>query len=318
MKMQIVYHPNYNISFFGIERLHPFDSKKYGHAWSLLKERFGPALADHQIPVDRPVSDEELLLVHTREYLESLHSPANIAAALEVPVLGKLPAGVLSWLVLRPMRWAARGSVIAARAALDNGAAVNLSGGYHHAKPNRGEGFCVFSDIALIVRQLRSENLLRPEDSIVCVDLDAHQGNGVCHQFLSDRQFHIFDMYNQSIYPKADFEARRRINGNFPLPFDCAGDRYLSVLHQNLPAFLDSLAEDKPRLAIYNAGTDVFAGDQLGGLHLSADDILQRDLFVMHEFRRRQIPFVMLLSGGYSRQSYRLVADTVTKMLDHG
>jgi len=69
------------------------------------------------------------------------------------------------------------------------------------------------------------------------------------------------------------------------------------------------------KLAIYNAGTDVFAGDKLGGLRLSADDVLDRDLFVIHEFQKRQIPFVMLLSGGYSRESYQLVANTIAKLL---
>lgn len=314
-KMQIVYSPHYNISAFGLERLHPFDSKKYGRAWNLLKERFGPALADFHIPVDRPASDEELSLVHTHEYLNGLHSAANIAMALEIPMLGMMPASLLEWRILRPMRLAVRGSVIAAKAALEKGAAVNLSGGYHHAKPNHGEGFCVFSDIALIVRQLRRENLLQPDATVVYVDLDAHQGNGVCHQFLSDKRFHIFDMYNGNIYPSADSEARARINASFPLPFDCTGGQYLAILRQNLPAFLDSFAQSKPRLAIYNAGTDVFARDKLGGLSLSAADILQRDQFVANEFRQRQIPFVMLLSGGYSRGSYRLVANTVIKLL---
>ena len=316
--MRIVYSPQYNISFFGIERLHPFDSKKYGRAWKLLRQQFGRSLTNYHVSVDRPVSDKELLLVHTNAYLKSLNSPANVATALEVPLLASLPASILAWRILQPMRWAVRGSVLAAKAALETGAAVNLSGGYHHAKPDRGEGFCVFSDIALIVYQLQQDNLLKPEDTIAYVDLDAHQGNGVCHQFLSDKQVHIFDMYNQSIYPKADLQARGRINANFPLPYGCTGEDYLGILRRNLPTFLDSLARPKPRLAIYNAGTDVFADDQLGGLSLSADDILHRDLFVINEFRQRQIPYVMLLSGGYSRQSYRLVANTVAKLLKNG
>lgn len=314
--MRIVYSPRYNISFFGLERLHPFDSRKYARAWNLLKQRFGSSLAKYNAAVDRPVSDEELLLVHTREYLDSLRSPASLAAALEMPVLGMLPAGVTAWRVLQPMRWAVRGSVIAAKAALESGAAVNLSGGYHHAKPDRGEGFCIFSDIALIVHQLRRENLLRMNDTVAYVDLDAHQGNGVCHQFRADKQLYIFDMYNKSIYPASDIEARRRIDANFPLPHECSGTEYLAILRQNLPGFLDSLAHPRPRLAIYNAGTDVFAGDQLGGLSLSANDVLQRDLFVVNEFRRREIPFVMLLSGGYSQESYRLVANTVTRLIE--
>src|SRR5215472_13036285 len=149
-EVKIVYSPYYNVSFFGIERLHPFDSKKYGRAWNVLEKQFGHKLANHHLPVDRPVSDKELLLVHTPEYLASLHSPAKLAGILELPALRFLPGWMTAWRVLRPMRWATRGSVIAAKAALQTGAAINLSGGYHHAKPNQGEGFCVYSDAALI------------------------------------------------------------------------------------------------------------------------------------------------------------------------
>lgn len=313
--MHIAYNRHYNISFFGIERLHPFDSRKYGRAWRLLQAEFGRALSKHHIPVDRPVSDEELALVHSVRYLKSLRSPAVVAAALEIPLLQFLPGWLLERRVLRPMRWAVRGSVLAARAALENGWAVNLSGGYHHAKPNRGEGFCVFSDIALIVAQLRRENALQATDAIVYVDLDAHQGNGTCQQFLADNRVYILDMFNRDIYPN-DREAQERINRSVALPFGCSGPDYLTRLRHHLPAFLDSPdADHKPRLAIYNAGTDVLAGDKLGGLGLSKEDVLTRDLIVIGELEQRQIPFVILLSGGYSQESHRLVARTVGRLL---
>jgi histone deacetylase 11 len=314
-EVKIVYSPHYNISFFGIERFHPFDSKKYGRTWNVLQQQFGSRLSIHHLAVDRPVSDEELLLVHSREYLASLRTPAKLASILELPAVRFLPGWLTAWRVLRPMRWATRGSVIAAKAALQTGAAINLSGGYHHAKPNQGEGFCVFSDAALIVYQLRKENLLQPDDTIAYVDLDAHHGNGVCHQFLADKQTCIFDMYNEDVYPGKELEEHQRIDCNIPLPFGCPGAEYLAILRENLPRFLDSLDKSRIRLAIYNAGTDVFAGDKLGGLGLSASDVLERDLFVIHEFQQRQIPFVMLLSGGYSRESYQLVANTVAKLL---
>jgi histone deacetylase 11 len=268
-----------------------------------------------QITVDRPVTDDELLLAHAREYLESLHSPSVIAAALEIPLLATLPGWLLRWRVLGPMRWTVRGSVLAAQAALDCGVAVNLSGGYHHAKPDGGEGFCVFSDIALIVRQLREQKRLQAADTILYVDLDAHQGNGVCHEFLSGERVFIFDMYNQDIYPGQDFVARDRIDARIPLAMGCTGERYLATLRERLPSFLDAFAKSSPRLAIYNAGTDVFRGDKLGGLELSERDVLDRDLFVIEQLRRRGIPVVMLLSGGYSPQSYRLVANTVASLL---
>ena len=85
--MHIVYSRHYDISCFGIERLHPFDSKKYGRAWRVLRRQFGSLLLENHIPVDRPVSDEELSLVHSTKYLTSLRSPTHIAAALEVPLL---------------------------------------------------------------------------------------------------------------------------------------------------------------------------------------------------------------------------------------
>jgi len=314
-ELKIVYSSHYNISFFGIERLHPFDSKKYGRAWKLLRREFGAALDRHHVAVDRPVTAEELTWVHTHDYLDRLRRPRELAAALEIPLLARLPYWLIAWRVLRPMMWAVRGSVLAAKAALRHGAAINLSAGYHHAKPSQGEGFCLFSDAALIVQQLRRENLMKPEDSVLYVDLDAHQGNGVCHQFLSDRKVLIFDMYNRDNYPGDDRAAQGRIDFNIPLSFGCPGEAYLSALREKLPAALDSSMNAPLRLAIYNAGTDVFDGDQLGGLGLSAEDVLQRDLFVINELQKRHIPVVMLLSGGYSLQSYLLVANTVAHLL---
>jgi histone deacetylase 11 len=139
--MHIAYSPHYNITFFGVERLHPFDSRKYGRAWELLRTEFGSALKKCHLRIDRPVSNEELALVHSPEYLKSLRSSATLARALEIPLLHFLPGWLIDWRVSRPMRWAVRGSVLAAEAALRTGWAVNLSGGYHHAKPSHGEGF---------------------------------------------------------------------------------------------------------------------------------------------------------------------------------
>jgi histone deacetylase 11 len=314
--VHIVYNRHYNISFFGIERLHPFDSKKYGRAWASLQRELGSDLLKNHIPVDRPVANKELRLVHSSDYLDSLRSPAVAAAALEIPLLRFLPGWLIAWRVFRPMKWAVRGSVIAAQAAFKHGWAVNLSGGYHHAKPASGEGFCIFSDIGLIVQQLRRDGVLQRTDDIAYIDLDAHQGNGVCHQFLQDRRVHIFDMYNRDIYPRQDYTARNRIDFDVPLAFNSSGVEYLRLLHEKLPAFLNFVqGTGNPRLAIYNAGTDVLASDKLGGLCLSAGDVLERDLLAVRELQQRKIPFVMLLSGGYCAESYRAVAATVARLI---
>jgi histone deacetylase 11 len=313
----IVYSDRYNISFFGLERLHPFDSRKYGRAWAELQRAVGKDLRSRHIAVDRAATDEELLLAHSADYLKQLNRSSTLAAALELPPLYLAPAWLIHWRVVKPMRWAVRGSILAARAALEHGWAVNLSGGYHHAKPEGGEGFCLFSDIAILVRQLRAEGLICSPGRIAYVDLDAHQGNGVCHEFMTDREVFLFDMYNGDIYPSGDVKARRRIDCDLPLPHGCRGGEYLRMLRKQLPGFLDSVSRSGGiALGIYNAGTDVFAGDPLGSLSLSAAEILERDLFVMNEFRSRGIPVVMLPSGGYTAESFRLIAATVLELLN--
>ena len=312
----IVYNRRYNLGFPGLEWLHPFDIRKFGRSWREIRRRLGPQWRDFYVPVDRAATEEELLLAHSAEYLASLRRPDVISAALEVPPLARVPAWALRRVVLRPMRWAVRGTVVAARAALERGVAVNLGGGFHHAKCDAGEGFCLYADVAVAVRQLRAEGSLAARRRIAYVDLDAHQGNGVCHQFMDDRDVFIFDMYNPSLYPSYDEEARARIDCAVPLPARCGGGEYLELLRERLPGFLDSVGRSGERpLGIFNAGTDVVREDPLGDLSLSAADVLERDLLVVEEFRRRVMSVLMVASGGYTRESWRLIAASVEQIV---
>lgn len=314
---RVVYSRHYNIGFLGLERLHPFDSRKYGRAWKCLRKHFGSRLNEMHVKPRSQVGRETLLSVHQQEYLESLQQPQVIARSLEFGKLSKVPGWLSDWRILNPMRWATQGSIVAAREALHHGFAVNLGGGYHHAKPNRGEGFCVYNDIALAVRILRQEGLLEENSRIAYVDLDAHQGNGVSHCFLDDSSIFLFDMFNSNLYPAGDAVARARIDCPIPLQSTCTEQEYLRDLKEQLPAFLDSISRSQPiSLAIYNAGTDVFHEDPLGLLNLTAEGILDRDLFTVGELRSRSIPTMMLLSGGYTKVSYRLVADSVIQLLE--
>jgi histone deacetylase 11 len=313
--MKLVYTHRYNIGFFGLERLHPFDSRKYGRAWQAIGRELRRRRNRAWLGVPRPVSVADLAAIHDPAYLDRLRNSHELAAALELPLVAQLPGWVVRWVVMRPMRWAVAGSLIAGRAALTAGVAVNLSGGYHHAKPDRGEGFCVFNDIAYLVHGLRTDGQLGPDDRFAYVDLDAHQGNGVCHHFRSDRRVLVYDVFNRDIYPH-DNVARKRIDHPIPLSAGCSGAVYLRLLKASLPEFLDAIQRDgRVGLAVYNAGTDVFAGDDLGGLRLGFADVLERDLYVIEQIRARNIPVVMLLSGGYSQESHRLVANTVVALL---
>ncbi|MEZ6096639.1 MAG: histone deacetylase [Pirellulaceae bacterium] len=313
---RVVYSHRYNIGFYGLERLHPFDSRKYGRAWALLRSHFGAKLRNLHVRPDRAVNCEELQLVHSPTYLAKLRDPRYVAGALELPQLRFVPGWAIDWHVLRPMRWATRGTVLAARAALEHGFAVNLSGGYHHAKPERGEGFSVYSDIGVCIAALRADGAISESDRIVYVDTDAHQGNGVCHTFMFDNRVFIFDIYNSRIYPMYDVDARKRIDCDVGITNACTDTDYMRELRDRLPGFLDSISKSRIGLAIYNAGTDVFVGDPLGDLKISASTIQERDLFVVNELSRRRIPTVMVLSGGYTEQSYELVANSVIPLLE--
>ena len=313
---RVVYSRHYNLGFFGLERLHPFDSQKYGRAWRVLRRRLGTSLSAIHVRPRGPVSRDDLLTVHTPAYLDRLRLSPYVARAIEVPPVRKLPAWMVDWRVLKPMRWATQGTVAAAREALQHGLVVNLGGGFHHAKPDVGEGFCLYADAALAVESVRRQELIASGSRVVYIDLDAHQGNGFCHCVRDDPSVFIFDMFNGDIYPCTDTVARERIDCPVPLPLGCVEREYLGELHDRLPGFLDSVANSAPiALAIYNAGTDVYAGDPLGGLNVSAAGILKRDLFVVEQLRSRGIATVMVLSGGYTRESYQLVADSVAQLI---
>jgi histone deacetylase 11 len=299
-----------------MERLHPFDSRKYGRAWKQLQRRIGKRLDAFRVTPYRPAARDDLLRFHTSGYLQRLRDPKFIAKVVELPPLRHLPGGLLDWAILRPMRWATAGTVLAAREAMAHGLAVNLAGGYHHASPDHGHGFSAYADVGLAILELRRTSVLRELDNLAYIDLDAHQGNGVCRTFASDPRVMIYDQYNEFIFP-CDVEARRRIDCDVPLPRGCGEADYLHALQMNLPRFLDSITRDgKVRLAVYNAGTDVYTGDRLGGLNVSARGVLRRDQFVLDGLIARKIPTVVVLSGGYSRESYAMVADMVGYVIE--
>src|SRR5690606_19831316 len=118
---------------------------------------------------------------------------------------------------------------------------INLAGGFHHAKPDRGEGFCIYNDIALATIAVRSERLIADNSRILYVDLDAHQGNGVSHAIQDDPRLFMFDMFHSTIYPAYDRSARERIDCPIPLPGNITDAGYMAELTTRLPGFVDSL-----------------------------------------------------------------------------
>src|SRR4051794_26694707 len=273
----VVYHPAYNITAFGLERLHPFDGRKYRRIHDALVARGLRRPGDFGRP--RPVTRADLLNVHTEEYLRSLRRPDVLAGILEVPVARRLPGWVLDWRILRPMRYATGGTVLACRLALENGVAVNLGGGYHHAASGWGGGFCVYADVPLAAKVLHDEGLV---ERVLVVDLDAHQGNGTAAVFRGWPWASILDLYEEDIFPS------RKEPEDYPLPVPpgITGAEYLDYVRSFLPEALDAV---RPDLVIYNAGSDPFMSDPLARYRLTQGDLAERDLLVVSMARERTV-----------------------------
>lgn len=295
----LVYHPAYNITAFGLERLHPFDGRKYRRIHDALVARGLRRPGEFVRP--RPVTRADLLKVHTEDYVRSLLRPDVLAGILEVPVVRRLPAWVIHWRILRPMRYATGGTILACRLALEHGVAINLGGGYHHAAGGWGGGFCVYSDVPLAVKGLHDEGLI---STVLVVDLDAHQGNGTAAVFRDWPWASILDLYEADIFPA------RKEPEDYPLPVGpgLTGGEYLGFVRDTLPAALDAV---QPDLVVYNAGSDPFVGDPLACYRLTGADLAKRDLLVVDMVRQRAIPLAMVLSGGYSAESWKIHADAM-------
>jgi histone deacetylase 11 len=288
----LVYHPRYNITAFGLERLHPFDSTKYRriHDW-LIRQGLRAAEEFH---APHSCSRADLLRVHAPEYIESLKERSTLAAILEVPIIGSLPASFTDWRALEPMRLATGGTMLAARLARSEGLAINLGGGFHHAGPNHGSGFCVYADAPIALASLQADCPLR---SALVVDTDAHQGNGTADAIRKWPWAHLLDLFEEDCFPWPKTPEEMAV----PLASDITGPEYLDLLATRLDAALERL---RPEFIIYNAGSDVLITDPLTGLHLTDAELVERDLLVVTTARERGIPLAMLLSGGYGPHSW--------------
>lgn len=301
--MPLIYSPRYNITAFGLERLHPFDSVKYRriHAWLI---RQGLRRRDDFI-APRPCTRGELLRVHSAEYLRSLKRRRELTRIFELWPIAYLPAWLIDWRVLRPMRWATGGTLLACRMALERGLAINLGGGYHHASGTSGGGFCIYADVPLALAVLHDEGRFR---SALVVDTDAHQGNGTADAIRSWPWAHLLDLFEEGIYPYRKAQEEMPV----PLPARTTGITYLEILAECLPKALQRF---RPDFVVYNAGSDVLASDPLTWLQLTPQELAERDLYVVTQVREQAIPMAMVLSGGYGPVSWEAHARSIEGIL---
>ncbi|KAJ0977484.1 hypothetical protein J5N97_012958 [Dioscorea zingiberensis] len=304
-KVSVIYSPSYDIAFMGIEKLHPFDSSKWGRICQFLISE--GVLEKSQIVEPLEASQADLLVVHSESYLNSLKSSLKVSMIIEVPPVAVLPNCLLQRKVLRPFCKQVGGSILAAKLAKERGWAINVGGGFHHCSAGEGGGFCVYADISLCIQYAF---VLLNISRVMIIDLDAHQGNGHERDFSKDGRVYIMDMYNAGIYP-LDFEARRYIDQKVELVSGTKTKDYLDQLEVALEVARNSF---DPELIVYNAGTDILDGDPLGRLKVSPEGVARRDEKVFRFAKERNIPLLMLTSGGYMKSSARVIADSITNL----
>lgn len=284
--MRVAYSDQYDLNLGN----HVFPSAKY----RLVKERLlqEKLISPEEIVEPSAASDDDVALVHDRDYIWKLKN-AKLSHVeilrMEIPYSPELIQAV--WL-------SAGGSILAGRLALEAGVGVNIGGGFHHAFPDHGEGFCVIHDVAIAIRRLQIDKLIQ---RAMTVDCDVHQGNGTAAIFASDESVYTLSIHQENNYPYPKPPSNLDVN----LHDGVQDTEYLTVLEDSLDK---ALAEFNPQMVFYLAGADPYREDQLGGLKLSLQGLEQRDRMVFEKMRVKNIPVVVTLAGGYARQ----VADTVS------
>jgi acetoin utilization deacetylase AcuC-like enzyme len=276
----------------------------------------------------RPATDQDVLLVHTPQYVEKLKTgtlSASEELELEVPYSLELVSAF--WL-------AAGGSMLAADYALNDGLAISIGGGFHHAFPDHGEGFCMIHDVAIAIRRMQRDDKIR---TAMTVDCDVHQGNGTAVIFAGTRvpgdrlpstfasvlnpahntarpapygtrprSSHAEDVFTISLHQQNNYPVFKPPSSlDLNLPDEIGDAEYLACLGDALSLGLSMF---KPELICYLAGADPYREDQLGGLSLTIEGLKERDGLVFQIAKAEGIPVMVTLAGGYALK----LEDTIT------
>ncbi len=304
-KIPIVYSDNYDITLFGLQRLHPFDSEKYSKIASQLNNKLGIPKESFHAP--KRVGNDDLLLVHSQKYLDSLNDSGVVSRISEMGVLKNVPNFIIQERLLDSIRFATEGTILGAELAMKEGWAINLAGGYHHAKAESGGGFGFFADVPVAIKKLWKKN---PKLKVLIIDLDAHQGNGNESIFGSDDRIFILDIYKRDNYPR-DEEVKKFIDFDRPVG-SLNNEEYLETVLESVSL---AIKNSQPDLIIYNAGSDVLLGDALGQMNITRKGMIKRDEIVFEYAMKSKIPILMVLSGGYTSASAEIVADSIENIL---
>jgi acetoin utilization deacetylase AcuC-like enzyme len=285
MTIPVFYHPCY--SSLTLPEKHRFPIDKYALLYTYLRDN----LAQHlNFITPLPADIEDIKTVHNAQYVDGF-----ISGDLSAQSQRRIGFPKSDALVNRTL-YSIGASIQGAKLALKTGIACQISGGYHHSFPEFGSGFCVFNDLVIAANHLLRHTLCQ---KVVILDLDVHQGDGtaVCCEPFDN-------IVSISMHCEQNFPAKKQYsNYDFPLQKNADSQCYMSVLEQCLM----TLRIEQPDIVLYNAGADIYSGDELGYLDISLAGVKQRDRRVISFCKDFEIPLFTVSGGGYQRDINKLI-----------
>ncbi len=262
-----------------------------GHRFPMLKYELipeqllyeGSIQSDHLF-VPSTCSAEDILLTHEADYYQRLIDQQLSPSEQRVIGFPQSPELIQRELMIT------QGTIDCALFALENGCAMNVAGGTHHAFADRGEGFCLLNDMAVAANCLLQRKLVH---KVLIIDLDVHQGNGTAKIMENVPEVFTFSVHGKNNYPFRKEQSDLDIG----LEDGTSGKEYLAMLNSVLPELMDQV---EPDFVFYLAGVDVLATDKLGKFKLSLEECKQRDKVVLDLLHKNRIPVAIALGGGYS------------------
>ena len=262
-----------------------------GHRFPMIKYELIPeqllyegSYSESNFFTPEPVDDHWVQGVHTVDYIRQLKTrtlPPQMVRRIGFPLSRELI--LREWIITQ-------GTIECALRALNQGIALNVAGGTHHAFPDKGEGFCLLNDVGVAAHFLLETRKAR---QVLVIDLDVHQGNGTAVMFEQEPRVFTFSMHGKDNYPL----KKEHSNVDVELATGTSDDVYLTTLAQTLPGLLERV---RPDFLFFISGVDILATDRLGKLNVSREGVRQRDLFVFEQAIRYGLPIVVSMGGGYS------------------
>lgn len=303
----LIHAPGYNtdLTAFGINK--PFALDRGKQVLKALSERDGVAPA---VLAPEAISTAHALMVHTQEYLDSLKQPETWIKILELSDEDYNPANATRPLpeLLDDILLKCGGTLLASELALKFDMAANLGGGYHHAFPSQGRGYCVLNDIAIAIKSLKRRRMI---SQAMVVDLDFHQGDGTAVIFQNDPSVFTFSVHSKEGWPEEKQQSDRDVEIS-----ESEADQYLELLEDGLE---DALEIFEPDFVIFVAGSDAYEHDVLPGtrhLRLPLEVMRMRDEYVLDRFAEEGIPLAMVFAGGYGPKVWEVHYHAVRYLLE--